>query len=85
VYFVCSEALTNATKHAGATTVAIEAIAGGGELTVRIADDGHGGADVTKGSGVRGLVDRVEALGGELRIESPPGGGTRIVARLPLG
>ena len=80
-----SEALTNATKHAGATTVAIEAIAGGGELTVRIADDGHGGADVTKGSGVRGLVDRVEALGGELRIESPPGGGTRIVARLPLG
>jgi signal transduction histidine kinase len=84
VYFVCSEALTNATKHAGATKVAIEAVAGGGELTVRIADDGHGGADVAKGSGLRGLVDRVEAFGGELRIESPPGGGTLIVARLPL-
>jgi signal transduction histidine kinase len=84
VYFVCSEALTNATKHAGATKVAIEAVAGGGELTVRIADDGHGGADVAKGSGLRGLADRVEALGGEFRIESPPGGGTLIVARLPL-
>ena len=84
VYFVCSEALANATKHAGATKIAIEAIVGGGELTVRIADDGHGGVDVARGSGVRGLVDRVEALGGELRIESPPGGGTRIAARLPL-
>jgi signal transduction histidine kinase len=85
VYFVCSEALANAAKHAGATTVTIEAIAGVGELTVLIADDGRGGADVTKGSGLRGLADRVEALGGELRIESPPGGGTLVAARLPLG
>lgn len=83
VYFICSEALANTAKHAGATTVAIEAITGGGELIVRIADDGHGGADFAKGSGLRGLVDRVETLGGELRIESPPGRGTLIVARLP--
>jgi signal transduction histidine kinase len=85
VYFVCSETLANAAKHAGAKTVAIEAIAGGGELTLRIADDGHGGADVADGSGLRGLFDRVEALGGELRIDSPPGGGTLVAARLPLG
>jgi signal transduction histidine kinase len=85
VYFVCSETLANAAKHAGATGVAIRAVAGGGELTVEVADDGRGGADAAKGSGLRGLADRVEALGGELGIESPPGGGTLVTARLPLG
>ena len=55
-----------------------------GELTVRVVDDGRGGADLAQGSGLRGLVDRVEALGGELRIESPPGGGTVVAARFPL-
>ena len=84
VYFVCSEALANAAKHAGATKVAIDTTARNGELTVRIADDGKGGADAARGSGLRGLVDRVEALGGELRVESPAGGGTVIVALLPL-
>ena len=85
VYFICSEALANAAKHASATKVAIDVAARDRELTVRVVDDGRGGADLARGSGLRGLVDRVEALGGELRIESPPGGGTVVAARLPLG
>jgi signal transduction histidine kinase len=85
VYYVCSEALANAAKHAGATTMSIETAAGEGELTVRIRDDGRGGADAALGSGLRGLADRVEALGGELVVQSPPGGGTLVAARLPRG
>jgi signal transduction histidine kinase len=85
VYFICSEALANTAKHAAASRVSIDVFAVGGELTVRVIDDGRGGADVTRGSGLRGLADRVEALGGELRVESPSGGGTVIAARLPLG
>jgi signal transduction histidine kinase len=85
VYFVCSEALANAAKHAGATAMSIETAAGDGELTVRIRDDGRGGADAELGSGLRGLADRVEAVGGELVVESPPDGGTLVAARLPLG
>jgi signal transduction histidine kinase len=84
VYFICSEALANAAKHASATKVVIDVAADGAELTVEVGDDGRGGADTVRGSGLRGLADRVEALGGELRIESPPGGGTLIAARLPL-
>ncbi len=84
VYFVCSEALANAAKHAGATKASIEATAGDGQLTVRILDDGRGGAAVAGGSGLRGLADRVEAFGGEFRVDSPSGGGTLIAARLPL-
>jgi signal transduction histidine kinase len=84
VYFICSEALANAAKHASATKVVIDVAADGDELTVEAGDDGRGGADTVRGSGLRGLADRVEALGGELRIESPPGGGTLIAARLPL-
>jgi signal transduction histidine kinase len=84
VYFVCSEALVNAAKHASATMVTIEVATGDGELTVQVVDDGRGGADPVRGSGLRGLADRVEALGGELRINSPVGGGTLIDARLPL-
>ena len=85
VYFVCSEALANAAKHAGATKASIEATAANSQLILRILDDGKGGAAIAGGSGLRGLADRVEALGGELRIESPSGGGTLIAARLPLG
>jgi signal transduction histidine kinase len=85
VYFICSEALANAAKHASATKVSIQVAAGDGELSVRVADHGRGGADAARGSGLRGLADRVEALGGELRIESPSGGGSLIAARLPLG
>jgi signal transduction histidine kinase len=84
VYFICSEALANAAKHASATNVVIDVAADGDELTVEVGDDGRGGADTLRGSGLRGLADRVEALGGELRIESPPGGGTLIATRLPL-
>jgi signal transduction histidine kinase len=83
-YFVCSEALANAAKHANATTMSIEAAADERDLTVRIRDDGRGGADAALGSGLRGLADRVEALGGELVVESPPDGGTLVAARLPL-
>jgi signal transduction histidine kinase len=83
-YFICSEALANAAKHASATKVVIDVAADGDELTVEVGDDGRGGADTVRGSGLRGLADRVEALGGELRIESPPGGGTLVAARLPL-
>jgi signal transduction histidine kinase len=84
VYFICSEALANAAKHASATKVVIDVAADGVELTVEVGDDGRGGTDTVRGSGLRGLADRVEALGGELRIESPPGAGTLIAARLPL-
>jgi signal transduction histidine kinase len=84
VYFVCSETLANAAKHSGSPTASIEVAAADGELTVRITDDGRGGAAVAGGSGLRGLFDRVEALDGELWIESPPGGGTLVAARLPL-
>jgi signal transduction histidine kinase len=84
LFFVCSEALTNAAKHSDASRVTIEVDAGDRRVVVAIADDGVGGAVVRRGSGLAGLVDRVEALGGTLLIDSPPGGGTRVVASLPL-
>jgi signal transduction histidine kinase len=82
-YFVCAEALTNVAKYAGATTVAIEVRREPGRLTVAITDDGAGGADPAGGTGLRGLTDRVEALGGRLTVDSAPGAGTRLVAELP--
>jgi signal transduction histidine kinase len=83
-YYVVSEALTNATKHAHATVVrvAVEERAGGLHLSVR--DDGAGGADPARGSGLIGLRDRAEALGGSLEVSSPPGEGTLISVQLPL-
>jgi PAS domain S-box-containing protein len=83
LYFVVSEALTNTVKHAGASKAAVEVRVGAQEVEARIADDGRGGAD-PDGSGIWGLRDRVEALGGALELASPPGGGTRVVAHLPL-
>ena len=82
-YFLVSEALTNAAKHARADTVSVDVASTDGTLVVTIADDGVGGADPEGGSGVRGLVDRVEAVGGRLEVVSPPGRGTRLSARLP--
>jgi signal transduction histidine kinase len=82
-YFVACEALANAVKHADATSVTISAVRRNGELLIEVADDGVGGASLNGGSGLRGLTDRVEAHGGRLRIESPPGGGTRVVGELP--
>ena len=84
-YFVACEALTNVVKHAGASRATITARRRDGLLEIEVADDGSGGAQPENGSGLRGLTDRVEALGGRLRIESPPSGGTRIVGEIPCG
>ena len=83
LFFVCSEALTNAAKHADASYVSVELGFDGEQVVLAIADDGRGGADPSRGSGLRGLADRVEALGGSLRLESPPRDGTRVVAEVP--
>jgi signal transduction histidine kinase len=83
-YFVCSEALTNAAKYADASRATVSIDVNGGRLLVDVADDGVGGADPTRGSGLSGLADRVEALGGRLRVDSPLESGTRIHADFPL-
>jgi signal transduction histidine kinase len=82
-YFLVSEALANARKHAQAKVVTVRAAARDGVLDVEIADDGVGGALPKPGSGLEGLRDRVEAVGGTLRIDSPVGAGTRIAASIP--
>ena len=82
-YFVISEAVTNARKHAGATAIDVRAADVGHALLVEIADDGRGGASERAGSGLQGLRDRVEAIGGSFRVESAFGDGTRILALLP--
>jgi signal transduction histidine kinase len=84
-YFVCAEALANITKHAAAAHVAVAVTASEDQVKVEIADDGVGGADPAHGSGLRGLADRVESLGGTLRVESVPGRGTRLAAEIPFG
>jgi len=83
-YFVCSEGLANAAKHAGASEVRIDVRRLDRSLVVEVADDGAGGADLASGSGLRGLADRVEALGGELVVGSAPGTGTRLRAEIPV-
>ena len=83
-FFVCSEGLANVAKYARATHVRIAVMASGDGLVVRVEDDGAGGADASRGSGLRGLADRVQALGGTLRVESPAGMGTRLEAHLPF-
>ena len=83
-YYVVSEALTNATKHARASNVDVHARARDGVLELTIDDDGVGGADPARGSGLTGLVDRVEALGGTMLIASPPGKGTSLRVELAL-
>ncbi|MEA2198153.1 MAG: hypothetical protein QOJ25_2204, partial [Solirubrobacteraceae bacterium] len=83
-YFVASEALANATKHAQASRIEVSLAPCDGILLLSIRDDGVGGADAARGSGLVGLTDRVEALGGTIDIESAPGGGTSLVATLPL-
>lgn len=84
VYFVCSEALANVGKYAGAAHVVIVVSVGEGVVRVVAGDDGVGGADPGAGTGLRGLADRLEALGGTLAVDSPPGRGTRVTAELPL-
>jgi PAS domain S-box-containing protein len=82
-YYVVSEALTNVAKYAGASLVRVRVDQNGSSALIEIADDGAGGADPRGGSGLRGLADRVEALGGRLTVESPPGAGTTLRAALP--
>jgi len=83
-YYVVAEALTNTVKHAQATVIDVQAAAGDGVLRVRVRDDGRGGADPSDGSGLIGLTDRVEALGGRLTLDSPPAAGTTMQVALPL-
>jgi signal transduction histidine kinase len=83
-YYVVSEALTNAAKHAQASVVDIDVDATDGMARIAVRDDGVGGADIGRGSGLIGLVDRVEAAGGEFTIISPPGKGTSLLATFPL-
>jgi PAS domain S-box-containing protein len=82
-YYVVSEALANVTKYAGASGVAVSVERKNGRAVVEVADDGVGGADPARGSGLRGLSDRVEALDGHLVVESAPGRGTRVRAEIP--
>jgi signal transduction histidine kinase len=83
-YFAVAEALTNVVKHSQAQSAEVRAVAGDGVLKVEVRDDGIGGAD-PNGTGLVGIDDRMAAIGGSLRIESPAGGGTLLAAVLPLG
>jgi signal transduction histidine kinase len=82
-YYLVSESLANVAKYAQATVASVEVTRREDDLLVEIVDDGVGGADENRGSGLRGLADRVEALGGKLRVWSPIGGGTRVRAEIP--
>ena len=82
-FYLVSESLANTGKHARATEATVDVALADGQLVIEVADDGVGGADSEAGSGLRGLADRVEALGGRLRVWSPAGEGTRLRAEIP--
>jgi signal transduction histidine kinase len=82
-YYVVSEALTNVAKHARASAVDVTVDARADVLELSIRDDGRGGADPTRGSGLLGLTDRVDVLGGTIEVESPRGIGTTLLVTLP--
>jgi signal transduction histidine kinase len=84
-YYLASEALTNVTKHADATWVKVQVACVNGRALIQVRDDGKGGAEPGRGTGLRGLRDRVEALGGDLTIASPLGEGTLLKAEIPCG
>src|SRR5689334_14036163 len=84
-YYIASEALANAAKHARASVIELRARADDSALALSVRDDGTGGADPSRGSGITGLTDRVEALGGTISVLSPPGHGTTLHVRLPAG
>jgi signal transduction histidine kinase len=84
IYYVVAETLTNAAKHAGASEAHVELSTSNDAVTVEIRDNGSGGANLAGGSGIRGLADRVEALGGRFELRSPVGAGTVVTAELPL-
>jgi signal transduction histidine kinase len=83
-YFCAAELLANAAKHSSATSIGIEVTGRAGTLLLQVGDDGTGGADPARGSGLAGLAQRVAVVDGRLDIVSPPGGPTRITAELPL-
>jgi len=83
-YFVIAESLANVVKHARASGVQVTITARGGCLRLEVGDDGIGGAGPGSGTGLRGLQDRVSAAGGTLQVHSPPGGGTRVLAEIPV-
>ena len=82
-YYLIAEALTNLAKYARASTARVRVAPRGAGVVVEVSDDGIGGADPVNGSGLRGLADRVEALGGSLHVQSPAGGGTSLRAEIP--
>jgi len=84
-YYLVSEGLTNVAKYAHAASAQVEVARENGRVVVQVEDDGVGGADPGRGSGLRGLADRVETLGGRLRVRSPAGDGTRVRAEIPCG
>ena len=84
-YYLIAEALTNVAKYAQASEARVRLIASDASVVVEVSDDGVGGAEPATGSGLRGLADRVEALGGTLEVVSPGGGGTTLRAEIPLG
>jgi signal transduction histidine kinase len=83
-YYAVSEALTNVTRHAGAAAAQVEVTASDGVLRVRVRDEGSGGADFGRGSGLTEVKDRVEAFGGRVLLHSPRGAGTTLEINLPL-
>ena len=83
-YFVTAEALTNVAKYARASSASVELTLEDDRLRVQVRDDGVGGADPTTGTGLRGLRDRVDALDGDLDVDSPPGGGTTVTVEVPV-
>jgi signal transduction histidine kinase len=82
-YFVVTEALTNVARHAHATRAAVSIARAGDRLVVEVRDDGVGGAHIDGGTGLRGLRDRVTALGGTMHVVSPPGGPTTLLVDVP--
>jgi signal transduction histidine kinase len=83
VFFFCSESLANVAKHAHATRASVDVVGDDGHVVATVADDGVGGAD-PHGSGLRGLADRIEALGGTMEVADLAGGGTHLIARVPV-
>jgi signal transduction histidine kinase len=83
-YYVVSEALTNAAKHAEVSLVGVDVDTVGSVLQLAVRDDGVGGADPARGTGLVGLRDRVEAAGGHIEVDSPPGGGTSFLVTIPI-
>ena len=84
LYFSAAEAITNAAKHASASEITVELGRENGTVRVAVSDDGVGGASLVNGSGLRGLCDRLAAVGGTVDVTSRPGAGTRVVARIPV-